>query len=209
MDKILKIEDNEAKLLREELELIPEFKALLSLSYNKDKGDIDGRKRIRATKEFTFIWFMYSHYSPYREYDEKERRKEALGTASLPESYPIGTELLSAITKYKQLNETRILKLIRAAETAIDRLRGYFETIDFTKETQGGALVNKPTDVINAISNLDKVSDGLEKLANRSKSQQNQFVSARGDHEPGWLMEKTKLDKQNGSDGADSESGDY
>lgn len=195
MDKILKInENNEAELLREELELIPEFKPLLALNYNKQPGDVDGRKRVRATKEFTYIWFMHSNYSPYREYDDKERHEESLATALLPSTFTPSTELLLAIKKYKTLNESRILKLIRAAEAAIDKVKDYFNTIDFTKETSTGALVNKPTDVIRAIKELDGVSEGLEKLAARQRTEQNQFVSARGQQEVGWLMEQQKLD---------------
>jgi hypothetical protein len=193
MDRILKVENNEAKLAREELELIPEFKTLLSLAYNKDKGDIDGRKRFRAIKELTYIWFMYSNSSPYREYDEKERKIESLQTATLPPNYPISTDLLAAIEKYKKLTDTRVLKLIRAAEKAIDRLREYFETVNFTERNSAGTLVNKPSEVISAISQLDKVSEGLERLATRQKAEKNQFVDARGTQESGWLMEQDKL----------------
>lgn len=202
MDRILKIEDNEAKLVREELELIPEFKALLSLNYNKDKGDQDGRKRFRATKEFTYIWFMYSNHSPYREYEEKERKLEALQTAGLPHNYPISTDLQAAIEKYKKLTDTRVLRLIRSAEKAVDKLRDYFETVDFTERNSSGTLVNKPSEIIKAIGDLDDVSSGLEKLATRQRAEKNQFVDARGTQEAGWLMEQDKLNGTRSRDSA-------
>jgi hypothetical protein len=193
MDKILGMRDNEAYLLREELELIPEFKALFALNYNKQAGDVDGRRRVRATKELTYIWFMYSHYSPFREYTEAERKAEALELAGLPSTHPTSVELDAAIKKYQRLNESRMIKLIRAAEKAMDNLRGYFETIDFSERNASGMLVNKPSEVIRAISELDAVAEGLEKLARRQKTEQNQFVSARGSQEVGFVMERQKV----------------
>jgi hypothetical protein len=205
MDKVFKVVDGEAKLIREELELIPEFATMLSLKYNKQEGDIDGRKRTRATREFTYLWFMYSNYSPYREYDDEERRQESLIVSSLPADFKEGEELKLAVLAYKKLNETRILKLIKAAERAIDNLRKYFETVDFTERNNAGTLVNKPSEIIKAISDLDDVAEGLNKLANRQKNENNEFISARGSKQAGWLMENEKLKADGANKNRDAE----
>lgn len=193
MEKILIYNDGEVQLQREELELIPEFKELLSLAYNKQEGDRDGRKRLRAFKEFTYMWFTHSYNSPYREYDDKERRTEALATAQLPETYEFSTAYQLAEKKYLALTETRILKLIKAAEKAVDNLRAFLETVDFTLTTDNGNLKYKPSEVIRVISELDKVSEGLETLADRQKREKKEFSSTRGAQEAGWLMEQDKF----------------
>lgn len=202
MERILKIENGEAKLMREELSLIPEFATILSLKYNKQEGDVDGRKRFRATSEFTYLWYMYSHLSPYREYSESERHEEATVIAGLSIGFTPSDELKAAIVKYKTLNETRILKLIRAAEKAVDNLRAYFEAVDFTEKNANGVLVNKPADVIKAIVDLDKVATGLDKLAARQKTEVKEGSATRGGQEDGWIMEK-EYEPTKRSDSAD------
>lgn len=189
MDKVFDFVEGEARLKKDELSLIPEFKALLAINYNKQVGDTDGRKRHRATKEFTYIWFMYASKSPYREYNAKEKEEELLRMLSIGPK-DISPELQAAIDKYKELNHGRVLRLIMSAEGAVDKLRGYYDTLDFTNTTAAGALVNKPTDVINSIYNLDKVVSALSKLTDRQKNEEGKVVSSRGEQEPGWVMEE-------------------
>ena len=87
MEKILQFKDGEVTLVREELSLIPEFASMLTLSYNRGfPSDADGKRRLRAKKEFTYMWFMNSYDTPYREYTKDERQVEALLAADLPES---------------------------------------------------------------------------------------------------------------------------
>lgn len=212
MEKILIYKDGEVVLERDELRLIPEFAALLTLKYNKQSGDNEGRKQIRAFKEFTYIWFIHSYNSPYREYDEKERRVEALQTAGLSEVYEFSTEFRLAEKKYLSLIETRVLKLIKASEKAVDKIRAYLEDVDLTERSENNALVNKPSDIIKIINDLDSVADGLDKLANRQKKEKQEFASTRGAQEAGWLMEKDKFTPvkpvNNGTSNGDTDGAD-
>ncbi len=189
-DKILRMENGEIKLVDDLLELMPEIDALRALKYNKQPGDLDGRKRTRYKQECTYVWFMYNKMSPYREYDEKDRKAESLLTAGLDPNYEFSPELILFIKKYEKCNTSRISKLIKGAEIGIDRLTEYFNTIDFTKETDTGAQKNKPIDFINTIAKLGVVADGLKALELRQKSDDNTFITTRGDHEPGWIMER-------------------
>lgn len=195
MEKILTItETGEVKFAQEEGALIPVYIPLTTLKYNKQPGDSDGKKRLRLQQELIYVWFMYSTKSIYKEYSEKERREEALLTAGLPSNFQESPELKAFIAKYKELNESRILKLTMAAEKAIDKLREYFETMDFTLKTDTGALVNKPSEVIRAIVELDKVATGLEKLAQRQRNEVKEGSTNRGNQEDGWIMDKTDDD---------------
>lgn len=206
MERILIFKDGEVSLEREELELIPAFKPLFTLNYNKQAGDIDGRKRSRVTAEFTYMWFMHSYKTPYREYSEKERHTEALLTAKLDPNYEFSTEYKIAEKEYLRLTATRILRLIQAGDKAVDRLREYLEMVDFNERKDNGDMMHKPTEVIKIISDLDKVADGLESLANRQKREQQEFASTRGAQEPGWVMDQNKTNHGKSTRGADSES---
>lgn len=206
MDRILRIEEGEVKLIDPVLELMPEIATLYSLKYNKQVGDLDGRKRFRVKKEFTYIWFMYNAQSPYREYDEAERKEESLRTAGLPLEYEFSTEFLLFQKKYLKCNKSRLLKLIEAAEVGIDKLREYFETINFTDTTATGALVNKPTDFIATVAKLDQLAEGLKSLENRQKTEKNQFISARGEQEAGYLMERDDFKTTNNGDLGDTDT---
>jgi len=212
MERILVNKDGKVELERAELELVPEFAGMLTLKYNKQPGDLEGKKRVRAFKEFTYMWFMNSYNSPYREYSKEERISESLLAADLPETYEFSTEYKLAEKKYLSLIETRTLKLIRAAEHAIDKIRSYLESVDFITTTDNGALKNKPTDVIKIIGELDSIADGLEKLANRSKKEKQEFASTRGAQEAGWLMEMEKFQitpKKNGDTEAEDTQSDF
>jgi hypothetical protein len=180
MERILTIENGDVKFQREELQLIPEFAALLALKYNK---------RLRAVAELKYMWFMYSHLSPYREYSDSERHEESCIVAELERDFKVSDELKAAIIKYTSLNTSRILKLIRAAEKAIDKLREYFENVDFTLKDDKGTLVYKPSEVIRAITDLDKVATGLDKLAQRVQNEKKEGSATRGAQEDGWIMD--------------------
>lgn len=177
---------------REECEKIPEFRALLTYKYNKQPGDTEGKKRTRANSELTYMWFMHSRLSPYTEYSEEERHVESLLCADLDETWRPSDEYKAAASKYIETNRTRILRLVMAAEKAIDNLRSFFENVDFNLKDDKGALVYKPSEVIKAIVDLDKVANGLDKLAQRQKHEAKEGSATRGGQEDGWIMEDIK-----------------
>lgn len=188
MDKVLELKEGEVRL-KEEVKALPEFKALMTLTYNKGEGDSDGRKRKRLERELWYIWYHFSQKSAFKEYSEQEREEEVKELTDLTPA-TISTELKAAIERYKELNLTRILRLILSAERAVDKLRGYYDDLDFKEKTASGGLVNHPIDVIKSIGDLEKVADGLIKLARRQKEEEGKMTSSRGEQEPTWIMEE-------------------
>lgn len=205
--EILIFKDGEVQLARKEMELIPEFAPLLTLNYNKQAGDLEGRKRNRAFSEFTYIWFRHAHASPYREYNEAERHLESLATAKLPADYRKSSEMLAAEKWYDDYinRKSRRFRLVSSAHRAVDKLQEYLDNVDFTRETQNGLLVNKPSDVMKIIGDLAKLAESLDELEARLKSERQEFASTRGAQEPGWLMEKEKFKDK--TDGGNRRSG--
>ena len=188
--KLFKIEDY-SPVPTEEAYAIKEFNELLTLGYNKQKGDTQGRKRLRGIKELEFIFFFVDYRSEFAKYPKEERRIEALHAAGLDETYKISKELTAAITQYRKLQETRPVKLLNAARQAVDKMTEYFDSVELTIEGPNGTLIPNPDvqakDVMANLANLAKVLKGLDDLEDQIKTQEMQSQSLRGEAEPGRL----------------------
>ncbi len=190
-DKLFSVVDGKVKLLREELELIPEFRPLLALNYNKGEGDVDGRKRHRAEREFTYMWFMYSFLTPYYDSSESERHEESLKTADLPSDYKFSEELKAAIARYKSLQNTLVLRLINAARKGIDKLISYYETIDFTERTATGAVVHDPGKFMASVKQIADLQVQMQQLDElQRKELQTLSNGMKSTKQVGFIMEQ-------------------
>ena len=185
--ELFRIENYKALINKTDVYLVPEFKAMLELKYNTQKGDHQGRNRVRAYKEFTFLYFYIDYRSEYNNYTETEKKAEALLAANLPEDYSFSKELKAAIKKYKELQETRILKLLNAANNAIDKIRIYYDNLDFTSTDNQGKPRHDPSKVLISINGLAKTIESLEKLEKKVKQSLKQDTGVRGDSEEGFL----------------------
>lgn len=182
---LFQIIDFEPKLSDEAL-LIEEFKVLHSMQYNRQEGDTQGRNRKRAIQECRYIYHMYDYRSEFSEYDDEERHIEALQAADLHLEYEISKELKDCIDIFQQLQETRMLKLLETAEKALDKLRTYLDSIDFSEKDKNGNLVHKPKEVMASISDLGNVNKKLKELRKLVKAELKETEGLRGDHEGGF-----------------------
>lgn len=148
------------------IQLIPEFKKV----YARDKGsegDYDGRKKLKARKEFTYIYFHSSFLSPLLDYDEEEKHIESLRYAMLER---VDDAVLQADMEYKRITikGTRSLRTYKSLLKTLDAYDDYFETLDFTKtDKRSGMLVNNPDSVGKSIERLNKVYDAVENFKKR------------------------------------------
>lgn len=184
----LKYRDNQVILDREELLLVKEFNQLLDLERNKCEDDKKGVLGLRVVKELTFMYLNYDWKSPYSEYSEEERKFAALQDSKLTEQELLDPVFLEACKKYQDLQDTRILKMLRASYKAIDTLRIFFETVDLTEtDTFTGKPIYNAKDIISNIQNLGKMIEGLQQLENLVKTEREQSKNLRGDAEPGMF----------------------
>lgn len=193
MVKILKI-DEAGEIIgfeEEELSTLSVFKSILTLKYNQQPGDIDGRKRNRAKAEMKYVFLRYDPRSPYREYNEVDRENESRIEVGFPADWAPSVELKLFIQAYEKIvNSDRFMRLCKAAESAIDKLETHLKNIDFTEKNNSGGLVNNPKDVINIISSLPQVAAGLKALQEQAKYNLLSPSKSKGDQEMGWLMEE-------------------
>lgn len=179
------IEDYEPRLSDEAL-LIQEFKDLYALSYNRRTGDNQGRQRTRAIEECRYIYHYCDYRSEFSEYADTERKEEALLAAGLANDYKISKEMQSCIDIFLRLQETRMLKTLETAEGALDKIRDYYNTIDFKEKDDKNALVHKPKEIMASIADLGSVNKKLNDLQKQVKAELKETASLRGDHEGGF-----------------------
>ena len=179
------IEDYVPRLSDETL-LIEEFRVLHTMAYNKRKGDVQGRNRIRAIQECRYIYHMYDYRSEFSEYEDDERKVEALTSSELEENYTISDQMQACIDIFIKLQNTRMLKTLVTAEKTLDKIRSYYDGVNFNEVDEKGALVHKPKDIMASITDLGNVNKKLSDLRKQVKAELKETASLRGDHEGGF-----------------------
>lgn len=174
---------NEAEVL-----LIKEFSALWSNDRNKTKTDTKGTKKSKAYKELTYIWLMCDWSSPYSDYTEQERHKEALKDAGLTEKEWNDPTFRAACRKYRELQESsRSLKLIKSAQGVVDKITDYFNNIDIEeRDTVTGKPIFKTKDIMAELSNVSSVVEQLKTLELLYKKEQEESSGLMGNVQLGF-----------------------
>jgi len=165
--------NGEISLDREELELLPQVKALFRLEYNKAPKDKDGRLRIRAKKELTYVYFMYDFTSIFAQMSEEDRKTYSLQSASLPEDYEISSELKNLIDWFVSIQESTSfsLVLLKKARKAAYKLGDYFDNVNFNEKDDQGRPIYNIKQFIDTVKQLSDVIDGLNSLENSVKNE--------------------------------------
>lgn len=188
MNKFFTYENYEIKLNTPELLMIKEFERLMDKDFNKCEKDKTGEKRLIVFNVFKYLYLIDDIDSPYREKTEEEKREYALADCEMNIHDLDNPVIQAAITKYFILTNTRLSKLLKAAERSIDELTLHFNTVDYTTIND---VTGKPNfaakDGITNVSNLDKVVDNLKKLQIRVDEERKTESAMRGGVEKGLL----------------------
>ena len=180
---------NRVELNMPEILLVKEFAELVKCERNICKEDPKGIKGLRAFREFTYIWLALDWKSPYSDYPEQERHKEALNDSGITEEEFNNPEFRAACRKYRQLQESnRSIKMLQAAQNTVDNFIDYFNTVvDLSERDANGKPVFKTKDIIAEISSLSKVHEELKILEGQVKKEMMDTSSIRGGATDGFL----------------------
>lgn len=180
---------NRVELNMPEILLVKEFSELVKCERNICKEDPKGVKGLRAFREFTYIWLAIDWKSPYSDYPEQERHKEALNDSGITEEEFSNPEFRAACRKYRQLQESnRSIKMLQAAQNTVDNFIDYFNTVvDLSERDANGKPVFKTKDIISEISSLSKVHEELKILEGQVKKEMMETTSIRGGATDGFL----------------------
>lgn len=188
--------EGELEFVAEEVKLVPEVQALLSLKYNKGPKDHDGRKRYRAMEELRYMYLAYSPKSPYKDYLEDERTKEAKDDCKFPDSWTESAELQACIAKYKKGTISKITRSLNTVERFLEKFEKHLNSIDLDERTQMGALIHDPAKVMTTLSKLPQFLKTIQELEMAAKNDLVVTPSSKGDHELGWMAVTKPVEKR-------------
>lgn len=146
--------------------VIKEFAKLLEVERNKTKEDKTGKKKLRAFKEFTYIYLFFDWESPYFQYPEQERHEEALKDSGLTEAEFNDLTFRCACQKYQEIQESSLdIKMLKAAMSAVDKQIFYLENVDLQeRDPVTGKPIFKSKDLIAEIKGCKDLISTLREL---------------------------------------------
>ena len=158
--------NNEVMLNEEEILLVKEFSSLMNIERNKTKTDKTGKKRELAFKELKFIYLFFDWGSPYFQYSEQDRHKEALSDSGLTSEEYNNPVFKEACKKYDELqNSSKIGKLLKASLNTVDKITNYLNNINLEeRDPLTGKPIFKAKDILAEISSASKVIDAIKAL---------------------------------------------
>ncbi len=162
--------------MREDLIYINDGKAIPS-SYTTTILEFKG---LTAT-ELAFVYFMVDHKSPFSVYEWDQRIIEVKNSifGEKKKWYP-SKKVLGACDKYEELIETSAVRLLKAARESVVKLEKYFRDIDLTMMDDNGKPIFHAKDLINNLEKMGKVVDGLTRLEEIVKKEEQAANTNRG-----------------------------
>jgi len=131
--------------------------------------------------ELAFVYFMVDHKSPFSVYTWEQRLIEVKNSIfGEKKKWSPSSKVLTACTKYEELIETSAVRLLRAARTSIVKLEKYFRDIDLHLMDDHGKPIFHAKDLIANLSNMGKVVDGLSRLEELVKKEEQAANTNRG-----------------------------
>ena len=124
-----------------------------------------------SNDELAYVYYMVDHKSPFSVYDE-EKRHEEVSQSIFKKKYKRSKKIELAEIKYKELTETSAVKLLKAARASVTKLEKYFRDIDLTLMDDNGRLMFSAKDLVQNLSKMGDVINGLSKLEEQVKKEE-------------------------------------
>ena len=128
-------------------------------------------------EELGYIYFMCDHRSAYSVYDWDKRHEEVMQSLKLK---TISKKVEIACDKYNELIETSAVKLLKAARESVKKLETYFRTVDLTLVDDNGRPIFHAKDLVNNLEKMGRVVDGLSRLEDIVKKEEQANNPTRG-----------------------------
>lgn len=146
--------------------LVSEFEALLDDSRNKNSADKTGKKRLRAFREFKYIYLFFDWESPYFQYAEQDKHREALKDSGLSDEEFDDPKFRAACRKYDEIqNSSQDIRMLKASMTAVDKQIFYLENVDLQeRDPITGKPIFKSKDLIAEIKGCKDVISSIREL---------------------------------------------
>ena len=137
-------------------------------------------KGLRA-EELSFVYFMVDHRSAFSVYEWEQRLIEVKNSIFGEEDkWTPSTKVMAACAKYDKLIETSAVRLLKAARESIVKLEKYFRFVDLHAMDDRGKPIYSAKDLISNLEKMGKVVDGLTKLEEIVKREEQAANTNRG-----------------------------
>ena len=134
-----------------------------------------------SLEELSFVYFMVDHRSPFSVYEWDQRIIEVKNSIfGEKKKWSPSPKVLGACDKYEKLSETSAVRLLKAAKESIVKLEKYFKNIDLTMMDDHGKPIFHAKDLMANLSNMGKVVDGLSRLEEIVKKEEQAANTNRG-----------------------------
>jgi|TARA_R110000744_G_scaffold133551_2_gene241990 uncharacterized protein YfkK (UPF0435 family) len=130
--------------------------------------------------ELAYIYFMVDHRSPFSVYEWEQRLKEVKTSIFGDKKWEPSAKVLGGCKAYDKLIETSAVRLLKAARESIIKLEKYFRNIDLQMMDDNGKPIFHAKDLIANLSNMGKVVDGLSRLEEIVKKEEQAANTNRG-----------------------------
>ena len=159
------LDDNsDVTLNKAELLLVPEFAALWVPARNKGPLDRNGYNRIKAHREFKYMYLAFDWESPYKTFTERDRISTAVEECEMSSEELNDPKLVAAVKKYVKMQVTPQMRLLESAYKAVDELTLFYNTVDLQERGDDNKHIMDSKKLGDSLANLSKTVASLESL---------------------------------------------
>ena len=138
-------------------------------------------------QEMEYIYFSTDYKSYYTGLNVDIREKEVIKHYIKVPGWKPDALVKAGVERYKQLQKTESLGLLEDARYALEKIRGYYKSIDFAKRDTKGNQLFKITDVTRSVGDIAKMIESLDKLTDKVRKEEELGRKTRGDGEGGFF----------------------
>lgn len=153
--KFFRIEDNKL-VVEPEVLTVDVFTQIWKRDKTKGKDN--------ALKDFIYIFYMGSFDSPIFFLPEDKRKDEVMKYYIKDDKYKADALVVEGISTLKAVNTTPAMLLLQDSYILVDKLRGYFTSVDFKELDDNGKPIYSAKDAMASLANVGKVLESLNKL---------------------------------------------
>lgn len=164
--------------------------AAYALKQFKEIWDRDKSSNKRqALSELAYIYYMQDYKSDFYEIsDLNERSEQIIMNLDFGNKINPDDEVIKeAMEFYAKTSKTKTMLLLEDAYGSIDKLRDYFKNVDLEAVDGNGKLLHDSTKLMNNISKLADLVDGLQKLEFLVRKEQQADGKLRAGREKGMF----------------------
>lgn len=180
--------NGEIKLNEPEILLTKEFSELYNDKRNVCKTDKTGKQRLRAFREFKYIWLTLDWKSIYDGLLEQEKHECSLVDSGLSQEEFDDVKFRAACRKYQEIQDSDIsIQLLQGAKITVKAIIYKLQNPDLDALDANGKPVYKLKDTIAELKGCKDLISSLTGLENEVKKGLEGASKLRGGQEEGYF----------------------